>query len=213
MANAMLLITVLLSFLILPFSAVALTQDFCVANLSRSDTPAGYPCKALVSADDFYYNGLADAGNTNNIFKATFTPATVSQFPGVNGLGISAARVDIGVGGVVPLHTHPAATELIFVTQGTIVAAFISSDSNTVYTKTLYKGDIMVFPQGLFHYQYNIGASPAVLLVAFSGPNPGLQITVLALFANNLPSNIVQKVSFLDDAQVQKYKSMFNGTA
>ncbi|KAK1607585.1 hypothetical protein QYE76_031258 [Lolium multiflorum] len=211
MANAKLL-PVLLSFLILPFSALALTQDFCVADLSHGDTPAGYPCKAHVGAGDFYYHGLAAAGNTTNLIKAAVTPAFVGQFPGVNGLGISAARLDIAVGGVVPLHTHPAASELLFVTQGTILAGFISSSSNTVYTKTLYKGDVMVFPQGLLHYQYNGGASPAVALVAFGGPNPGLQITDFALFANNLPSAVVEKVTFLDDAQVKKLKSVLGGT-
>jgi oxalate decarboxylase/phosphoglucose isomerase-like protein (cupin superfamily) len=211
MANAKLL-PVLLSFLILPFSALALTQDFCVADLSRGDTPAGYPCKAHVGAGDFYYHGLAAAGNTTNLIKAAVTPAFVGQFPGVNGLGISAARLDIAVGGVVPLHTHPAASELLFVTQGTILAGFISSSSNTVYTKTLYKGDVMVFPQGLLHYQYNGGTSPAIALVAFGGPNPGLQITDFALFANNLPSTVVEKVTFLDDAQVKKLKSVLGGT-
>ncbi|XP_051204859.1 germin-like protein 8-14 [Lolium perenne] len=211
MGNAKLL-PVLLSFLILPFSALALTQDFCVADLSRGDTPAGYPCKAHVGAGDFYYHGLAAAGNTTNLIKAAVTPAFVGQFPGVNGLGISAARLDIAVGGVVPLHTHPAASELLFVTQGTILAGFISSSSNTVYTKTLYKGDVMVFPQGLLHYQYNGGTSPAIALVAFGGPNPGLQITDFALFANNLPSTVVEKVTFLDDAQVKKLKSVLGGT-
>ncbi|XP_020187031.1 germin-like protein 8-14 [Aegilops tauschii subsp. strangulata] len=198
---------VLVSFLPLPFSALALTQDFCVADLACPDTPAGYPCKKGVGADDFYYHGLAAAGNTNNLIKAF-----VGQFPGVNGLGISAARLDIAVGGLVRLHTHPAASELLFVTEGTILAGFISSSSNTVYTKTLYKGDIMVFPQGLLHYQYNGGSSPAVALVAFSGPNPGLQITDYALFANNLPSAVVETVTFLDDAQVKKLKSVLGGT-
>ena len=213
MAKTMLL-AVLLSFVILPFSSLALTQDFCVADLTCSDTPAGYPCKAAasVSAGDFYYHGLAAAGNTSNLIKAAVTPAFVSQFPGVNGLGISAARLDIAVGGVVPLHTHPAASELLFVTEGTILAGFITSSSNTVYTKTLYKGDVMVFPQGLLHYQYNGGSSPAVALVAFSGPNPGLQITDYALFANNLPSAVVEKVTFLDDAQVKKLKSVLGGS-
>ena len=211
MANAMLL-AVLVSFLVLPFSALALTQDFCVADLACPDTPAGYPCKKGVGPGDFYYHGLATAGNTNNLIKAAVTPAFVGQFPGVNGLGISAARLDIAVGGVVPLHTHPAASELLFVTEGTILAGFISSSSNTVYTKTLYKGDIMVFPQGLLHYQYNGGSSPAVALVAFSGPNPGLQITDYALFANNLPSAVVETVTFLDDAQVKKLKSVLGGS-
>jgi hypothetical protein len=51
-----------------------------------------------------------------------------------------------------------------------------------------------------------------VALVAFSGPNPGLQITDYALFANNLPSAIVEKVTFLDDAQVKKLKSVLGGS-
>jgi quercetin dioxygenase-like cupin family protein len=208
----MVLLPALLSFLLLPFVSLALTQDFCVADLTCSDTPAGYPCKASVTSGDFAYHGLAAAGNTSNLIKAAVTPAFVGQFPGVNGLGISAARLDIAVGGVVPIHTHPAGSELLFITQGTVAAGFISSGANTVYTKTLYAGDIMVFPQGLLHYQYNAGKGPAVALVAFSGPNPGLQITDYALFANNLPSAVVETVTFLDDAQVKKLKSVLGGS-
>ncbi|EMS62155.1 hypothetical protein TRIUR3_35272 [Triticum urartu] len=44
------------------------------------------------------------------------------------------------------------------------------------------------------------------------GPNPGLQITDYALFANNLPSAVVEKVTFLDDAQVKKLKSVLGGS-
>ncbi|KAJ8774170.1 hypothetical protein K2173_009601 [Erythroxylum novogranatense] len=59
------------------------------------------------------------------------------QFPGVNGLGISIALVDIVSKGVVPMHTHPAASEILFVVQGSITAGFISSANN----------DVMVFPK------------------------------------------------------------------
>ncbi|CAD6272713.1 unnamed protein product [Miscanthus lutarioriparius] len=192
MARTVLLPVLLLSFFLLPLASLALTQDFCVADpdLQRH----------------------AGRGKINPLIKAAVTPAFVGQFPGVNGLGISAARLDIEVGGVVPLHTHPAGSELLFVTQGTVAAGFISSGSNTVYTKTLYAGDIMVFPQGLLHYQYNAGTGPAVGLVAFSSSNPGLQITDFALFANNLPSAVVEKVTFLDDAQVKKLKSVLGGS-
>ncbi|OEL26869.1 Germin-like protein 8-14 [Dichanthelium oligosanthes] len=203
---------VLLSFLLLPFASHALTQDFCVADLARGDTPAGYPCKSSVTALDFYFHGLAAKGKINTLIKAAVTPAFVGQFPGVNGLGISAARVDFAPGGVVPLHTHPAGSELLFVIAGTVAAGFISSGANTPYTKTLYPGDIMVFPQGLLHYQYNAGKGPAVGLVAFSSSNPGLQITDFALFANNLPSAVVEKVTFLDDATVKKLKSVLGGS-
>ncbi|XP_048430144.1 auxin-binding protein ABP20-like [Pyrus x bretschneideri] len=66
-------------------------QDFCVADLTAPDDPAGYSCKspATVKVDDFVFSGLGVAGNTTNIIKSAVTPAFAAQFPGVNGLGIS----------------------------------------------------------------------------------------------------------------------------
>ncbi|KAI0494526.1 hypothetical protein KFK09_024664 [Dendrobium nobile] len=173
--------------------------------------PAGFSQEKSPSHLDFVFSGLGVAGNTNNIFKAAVTPAFSPQLPGLNGLGISAARLDIAIGGVVPLHVHPAASEVLVVIQGSIVAGFISS-SNSVYYKTLHKGDTIVFPQGLLHFQVQSGVLPAVAFGSFSSPNPGLQIVSLALFANSLPSPLVEKVSFLDDAEVKKLKKVFGGT-
>ncbi|CAL5401543.1 unnamed protein product [Camellia sinensis] len=188
--------------------------DFCVADYSLPDGPAGYSCKnpAKVTVNDFVYSALRIAGNTSNLIKAAVTPAFAAQFPGVNGLGLSMLRLDLAVGGVVPIHTHPGGSEIVFVVEGTICAGFISSSANTVYFKTLYKGDVMVFPQGLLHFQFNSGNIPAIGIVSFSSPSPGLQITDFALFANDLPSAIVEKVTFLDDAQVKKLKAVFGGT-
>ena len=153
--QAFIVLLVPLLFLLLPFSTVALAQDFCVANLLLSDTPSGYPCKpeALVTAADFSYNGLAKPGPTVTPFNTGLANALVPQYPAVNGLGISASRIDIYPGGVVPLLTHPGATELLFVLSGTMVAGFVSAERNTVYVKTLHKGDIFVFPKGLLHFQ------------------------------------------------------------
>jgi quercetin dioxygenase-like cupin family protein len=204
----------LLSVLLLSYSASALQDDFCVADLSGPDTPSGYVCKKVadVTADDFVFHGLGVAGNTTNIIKATVTPAFVGQFPGTNGLGLSAARLDLAPGGVIPLHTHPGGSELLIVLHGTIYAGFVSSSANAVYTKKLYKGDTMLFPQGLLHFQINAGKSNAVAFVSFSSPNPGLQITSFALFANSLPSHLVEKVTFLDDYEVKKLKGVLGGT-
>ncbi|XP_062195959.1 germin-like protein 8-14 [Phragmites australis] len=212
MVNAILLLVPLLS--LLPFSSRALTQDFCVADLASSDTPGGYPCKpqTAVTADDFYYRGLATTGPSIAPFKVSLSSAFVTRFPGVNGLGISAARADMAPGGVVPLHWHPVATELLFVLDGTMVCGFISATSNKVFTKTLYKGDLMVLPQGQPHFQYNVGNATAVALSSYSSPNPGLQILDFALFANNLPSEVVSKVTVLDKLEVRKLKALFGGT-
>ncbi|KAJ4822848.1 Auxin-binding protein ABP19a, partial [Turnera subulata] len=145
-------------------SSYAAVQDFCVGDLSSPDTPSGYTCKKKVTVSDFVYSGLGAAGNTSNIIKAAVTPAFADQFPGVNGLDISLARLDLAPGGVVPLHTHPGGSEVLIVAQGTICAGFISS-ANAVYFKNLNKGDIMVFPKGLLHFQINSGGSPALAFV------------------------------------------------
>lgn len=186
--------------------------DFCVGDMGLPAGPAGYSCKKVtkVTVDDFVYSGLGVAGNTSNLIKAAVTPAFAAQFPGLNGLGISMARLDLAVEGVVPMHTHPGANEVLLVVQGTICAGFISS-ANTVYFKTLNKGDIMVFPQGLLHFQFNSGKGNAMAFVSFSSSDPGLQILDFALFANDLPSGIVEKTTFLDDAQVKKLKGVLGG--
>ena len=205
---------ILFIFSLLFSSYHASVLDFCVADFSLPDGPAGYSCKkpSTVTENDFYYSGLRKPGNTSNLIKAAVTPAFAAQFPGVNGLGISLLRLDLAVGGVVPMHTHPGGSEVLYVVYGTITAGFISSSSNVVYLKTLYPGDIMVFPQGLLHFQFNSGKTTALAIASFSSPSPGLQILDFALFANDLPSPILEKVTFLDDAQVKKLKALFGGT-
>ena len=185
-----------------------------MGDLSLPEGPAGYSCKkpAKVTVNDFVFSGLGVTGNTSNLIKAAVTPAFSAQFPGVNGLGISIARLDLAVDGVIPLHTHPGGSEVLVVVEGTICAGFISSSANSVYFKSLKKGDIMVFPQGLLHFQINGGGTPAIAFASFSSPSPGLQITAFALFANNLPSALVEKTTFLDDAQVKKLKAVLGGT-
>ena len=191
----------------------ALVQDFCVADLKSPDGPAGYPCKPPmnVTSDDFVYTGLSEPGKIMPLINAAVTPAFVGEFPGVNGLGLSAARLDLGPGGVIPLHTHPGASELLIVKQGLITAGFISS-ANSVYIKTLKKGEIMVFPQGLLHFQVASGAKGAVGYAVFSSPNPGLQILDFALFGSSFPTPLVSKTTFLDPAVIKKLKAVLGGS-
>jgi len=191
----------------------ASNQDFCVADIKASDTPSGYPCKSAstVTSDDFAFSGLIAPGNITNIINAAVTPAFVAQFPGVNGLGLSAARLDLGPAGVIPLHTHPGASELLVVTQGHITAGFVSS-ANTVYIKTLKKGELMVFPQGLLHFQATAGKRNAIAFAIFSSASPGLQILDFALFASNFSTPLITKTTFLDPVLVKKLKSILGGS-
>lgn len=186
--------------------------DFCVADFNFPVTPAGYPCRnpANLTVDDFVFSGLGVAGNTSNIFNLGVTSAFDSTFPALNGLGLSMARLDIGVGGVVPIHSHRV-SEVILVIEGTIIAGFIGSD-NVAYFKTLKKGDIMIFPHTLLHFQVNVGDHPALAFVSLNSPNPGFQFITTSIGANDLPTEVVKKITLFDVAQVRKVKKLFDGT-
>ncbi|KAK4354526.1 hypothetical protein RND71_026720 [Anisodus tanguticus] len=121
------------------------------------------------------------------------------------------SRLSPGGVAVVPFHIHPGASEVLLVVQGSITTAFISS-ANTVYLKTLKKGELMVFPQGLLHFQENAASYSSEAYVLFSSSNPGLQITDFALFANDLSSKLVEATTFLDEAQIKKLKGVLGGT-
>jgi quercetin dioxygenase-like cupin family protein len=200
-------------FSLLLSSSHAAVQDFCVADLKAPESTGGYPCKKPeeVTVADFVFSGLGIAGNTSNSIKAAVTPAFAPQFPGVNGLGVSLNRLDMAPGGVAPLHSHPGGSEIVHVVRGAITAGFISS-ANKVYSKTLKKGDIIVFPQGLLHFLVNAGGNPAEAYFSFSSANPGTQLVDTALFGNDLPTELVAAISFLEIAQIKKLKSAFGGT-
>ncbi|KAL6583984.1 hypothetical protein OROMI_003273 [Orobanche minor] len=200
------------SFLVITYSHASHVNDFCVADITAPQSPAGYSCKAKVTVDDFVYTGLRTPSNTSNIFKFGFSPAYAHMLPGLNGLGISIGRADLEIGGVVPIHSHPGATELAIIVEGSsIIGGFIDSN-NTVYQKILDKGDVMVVPQGLYHYYVNNGKSPAVIYASFSSETLTVQTLDTLLFRSNLTTDIIAKTTRLDGAQIWKLKKLFGGT-
>ncbi|KAG6500877.1 hypothetical protein ZIOFF_040735 [Zingiber officinale] len=124
----------------------------------------------------------------NSAGGSSVTPVAVDQIPGLNTLGISLARLDFAPYGLIPLHTHPRATELFTVLEGSILVGFIMSNpGNKQFTKVLNKGDVFVFPQELIHYQYNIGATSAFAISGLSSQNPGVILVPNAVFGSTPP--------------------------
>ncbi|XP_052182851.1 auxin-binding protein ABP19a-like [Diospyros lotus] len=204
-----------ISFLVFSSShSQASVLDFCVADLSLPDGPAGYSCKDpnKVTVNDFVYSGLATPGTFSNLTKSAIVTAFADQFVGLNGLGVSMARGDLAVGGIVPLHSHPGGSEITFIASGIVTAGFISATANKVYVKTLKKGELMVFPQGLLHFLVNSGKTEALVLVSFSSPSPGFQMTSNALFGNDLPTQLLAKATVLDAAEIRKLKAVVGGS-
>jgi len=103
--------------------------------------------------------------------------ATPDLYPGINTQGITHARLDFDIGGVVPLHTHPRATETLFVLKGSLYTGFVSDD-NILYAATLQVGDVIVFPRGLLHFQLNVAKEAATAITSFNSQNPGFLTSV-----------------------------------
>lgn len=165
-----------------------------------------------MSADDFFFSGLDKAGNTSNPVGSKVTAVNMVQIPGLNTLDISLARVDYAPWGINPPHTHPRATEILTVLEGTLLVGFVTSNTeNRLFTKVLYKGDVFVFPIGLIHFQQNIGYGPTVALAALSSQNPGVITIGNAVFGStpDIPANILAKSFQVDEATITKIQSKF----
>ncbi|MBA0847540.1 hypothetical protein Goshw_019552, partial [Gossypium schwendimanii] len=141
----------------------------------------------LAKAEDFYYSGLNIPRNTSNPVGSTVTPVNVAQIPGLNTLGISLVRIDYAPNdGLNPPHTHPRATEILVVVEGTLYVGFVTSNTdNRLIAKVLYPGDVFVFPIGLIHFQFNEGKTKAVAFAGLSSQNPGVITIANAVFGPN----------------------------
>lgn len=170
----------------------------------------GFACKeaAAVNPTDFFFDGLAAPGSTNNSMGSLVTAANVQKIPGLNTLGVSLSRIDYAPGGLNPPHTHPRATEMVFVLEGELDAGFITT-ANVLISKTIKKGEIFVFPRGLVHFQKNNGKVPAAVLSAFNSQLPGTQSIAMTLFAATppVPDNVLTKAFQVGTKEVEKIKS------
>lgn len=130
------------------------------------------------------------------------------QIPGVNTLGVSLARIDFAPGGLNPPHTHPRATEILFVLMGELDVGFITTD-NVLFAKTIKQGEVFTFPRGLIHFQKNNGKYPAAAIAAFNSQLPGTQQVAAALFTATPPvSDNVLTITFqISTQEVEDIKS------
>ncbi|XP_021818178.1 putative germin-like protein 2-1 isoform X1 [Prunus avium] len=189
-------------------------QDFCVADAKNSVLVNGLVCKdpKLAEANDFFFSGLQLAGNTSNAVGSSVTPVNVAQIAGLNTLGISIARIDYAPWGINPPHTHPRASEILTVLEGSLKVGFVTSNpENRLITKVLEKGDVFVFPVGLVHFQQNVGYGNAVAIAALSSQNPGVITIANAVFGSkpDISADILAKAFQVEKNTIYNFQSKF----
>jgi len=159
----------------------------------------------LVNASHFFSSELRVPGNTSNPIGFT---VTIAQIPGLNTLGLALGRGDYAPEGTSTLHTHPRATEITTVLEGSLIAGFVTSNpENRLVWKVLQKGDVFVFPIGLVHFTFNGGNGPTATIAAFTSQSPGF-IRVGDLFATNpsIPDDILAKAFQVDESVIRKLR-------
>ncbi|KAJ9163982.1 hypothetical protein P3X46_023601 [Hevea brasiliensis] len=179
-------------------------QDTCPAATGKQSIFInGLPCKnpATVTPSDFKSTKLSSRGDTDNFFRSSTTIVTAADFPGLNTLGLSIARTDLDVDGLVLPQSHPRASELFFVSAGVVIAGFVDS-KNQLFQKILKEGDVFVLPRGLLHFCVNAGNEAATIFSVLSSQNPG-EVSVAGAMFESDPDMINKLVS--------KTKSLVNG--
>ncbi|XP_034710445.1 putative germin-like protein 2-1 [Vitis riparia] len=158
----------------------------------------------LATPNDFFFSGLRVPGNTSNKLGSM-------ENLGVT-LGVSRARVDYVPYGLNLPHTHPRTTEILTVLEGTLYVGFVTSNpDNRLISKVLYKGDVFVFPQGLIHFQLNVGKTNAVAIASLSSQNPGVITIANAVFGSKpaISADVLTKAFQVDKNVVNYLQSQF----
>lgn len=189
-------------------------QDICVADLTSPIKVNGFVCKDLenTTVDDFIYHGLHIPGDTNNGNRQRTTQVFVQALPGLNTLGAGFARLDFAVGGINVPHTHPRATEVFLVMEGSLYMGFVTTSADRrLFVATLTKGDVFIFPRGLVHFQINVGSGPALAFAGFNSQAPGLQQIANALFNSTPPidDSVLRRGFRVDQATVDTIRANF----
>ncbi|XP_074304628.1 putative germin-like protein 2-1 [Silene latifolia] len=189
-------------------------QDFCVgaADYKSSVFVNGKFCKNPkdVTIQDFLYKGFDIPGNTSTTLGATAHLINDALFPAVNTLGISIGRIDFAPFGLNGPHLHPLASEIFAVLEGTLYIGFVTTD-NKLFDAVIKKGDVVVFPQGLIHFQLNIGKTDALGIAGFGSQNPGRTNIPNAIFgtAPTIFSDVLTKAFQVNEKVIQKLHNQF----
>ena len=151
-------------------------------------------------------------GNISNAVGSRVPAVNVAQIPGLNTLGISFARIDYAPSGINPLHTHPRASEILTVLEGSLEVGFVTSNpENRLITEVLQKGDVFVFPINLCSLSKKCGNEQCCCLAALNSQNPGVITIANAVFGSNpdIPSDILAKAFQLHKNVVNSLQSKF----
>ncbi|KAL6779116.1 hypothetical protein ACKKBF_B18695 [Auxenochlorella protothecoides x Auxenochlorella symbiontica] len=114
---------------------------------------------------------------------------TAREWPALEGLGISQTSFTLEPCAVRSPHIHQNAAGLLYAINAESLMVGFVQENGTAVENTITSGTSAVFPQGLVHYQYNTGCSPATYTITYNDAQGATVNIVPALV--NLPQAVV----------------------
>ncbi|KQJ91596.1 germin-like protein 9-3 [Brachypodium distachyon] len=185
-----------------PMAVVAGDPDILTDFVAPTYIP-GIPA-TNITGDFFTYTGFAFP--LPPLMTFSVLKASMAQFPALDGQSVSYAKLRFPPGTVNPTHTHPRASELLFLLEGALSVGFIDT-AGKLYAKDLAAGDMFVFPKGLVHYQYNPGNILAVAFSAFGSAFAGTVNVPSVVFGTDIDDAVLAKSFKTDVPTVLKLKA------
>ncbi|KAI0638163.1 RmlC-like cupin [Trametes polyzona] len=143
--------------------------------------------KLLEKDSDFTFNFL-NATATKGA-GGTAVGATVANFPALVNNAMAMTIGFLGPCGMNTPHTHPRATEMLYVVNGTLSSGMIAENGARFVFNTLEAGSAMIFPKGSIHFQQNEGCEPMMFVAALNNEDPGVESIAQRYFG--LPPDVV----------------------
>eukprot|EP00898_Chlorokybus_atmophyticus_P002474 jgi/Chlat1/3227/Chrsp22S03506 len=132
------------------------------------------------------------------------------NFPALTGQGQSLGLLTFKACSQNSPHTHPRASEMLYVISGQITVMLIDT-SLTLRTSTLRAGDVAINPRGLLHMETNFNCEEdALVLATFNSQNPGTLLASDSLFST--PFDVLSITTGLPIRKLEKIQAMLNST-
>ncbi|KAH9899893.1 RmlC-like cupin [Cubamyces lactineus] len=147
---------------------------------------------------DFVFNFLT--GKAASGAGGSAVGATVANFPALVNNGLAMTVGFLGPCGMNTPHTHPRATEMLYVVNGTISSGMIEENGARFVFNKVDAGSAMIFPKGSIHFQQNEGCEPITFVAALNNEDPGVESIAQRYFG--LPPDVV--AASLGDLGVQE---------
>jgi oxalate decarboxylase/phosphoglucose isomerase-like protein (cupin superfamily) len=160
--------------------------------------------RSKFNATDFKFNL---AGSRPNVMSdgGTGRRASIAEMPSLKGVGVSNVLFHVEPCGINLPHVHPRGTEIFYVVEGSFQTGFLEENDARLILNNLTQGETTFFPQGLIHFEQNLGCTNATFLSAFNHEDPGVLTITNRLF--DIPTQALTSSFNTDEATIQNIKS------